>query len=186
MLRLRHRAHWLAERAALAAGLFGAGSPEDWDGRRIVFVCTGNICRSAFAHALGQARGLSVASCGTDTDNGLPADPVAVAEAAARGVDLSSHRTTRWSDVRLSPADVVVAAQLRHALAVAARARRSGCRVVTMSALLPVFEVVWDPHGRERGAYVQAFDRVERVVGRICELVGSRLGSRVLRQEDAG
>jgi Low molecular weight phosphotyrosine protein phosphatase len=58
---------------------------------RVVFVCTGNICRSPYAEAAARAHGINAVSCGTHTRTGLPADPVAIREAALRGRDMTAH-----------------------------------------------------------------------------------------------
>lgn len=61
---------------------------------RLVFVCHGNICRSAFAERLAEALGWASASFGLSTSAGRPAHPPLAAIAHARGIDLSGHRST--------------------------------------------------------------------------------------------
>jgi len=75
----------------------GAGIPRG-------FVCSGNICRSPYAEAAARRCGLTAISCGIATEKGLPADGTAITEAAQRGLDLTSHRTTRWQDVEIRTA----------------------------------------------------------------------------------
>lgn len=75
--------------------------------RRIVFVCTGNSCRSPLAEVLARARyadlPLIFASAGTDTVAGLPASVEARAVARERGLDLEAHRS--------APVDAAAVAQ---------------------------------------------------------------------------
>ncbi len=69
-------------------------------------VCMGNICRSPLAqgvlqYKLGRAgldQRVQVASAGTHSDRGSPADPRAVAAAARRGYDLAAIRSRRLVD----------------------------------------------------------------------------------------
>jgi protein-tyrosine phosphatase len=128
---------------------------------RLVFVCSGNICRSPYAHALARGRGMNAISCGTHTRAGLPADGMAIKEAARREVDLTSHITTRWEDIDLAEGDLIVAMQLRHAWTVLPRARAYRCPVVMLSSFLPKFAPVWDPYGKPGDAYQRTFDLID-------------------------
>ncbi|MDN3517781.1 arsenate reductase (thioredoxin) [Aquisalimonas lutea] len=74
----------------------------------ILFLCTGNSCRSqmaeGFARALG-ADGLTVASAGIEA-HGL--NPRAVAAMAEDGIDISGQVSTRVTDAMLAGVDRVV------------------------------------------------------------------------------
>ena len=80
----------------------------------VLFVCTGNTCRSPLAEALArrdiEERGLdiSVSSAGTMAVEGSPASRGSLAAAARRGVDLSPHRS-RPTDERVLGVDLIVA-----------------------------------------------------------------------------
>jgi protein-tyrosine phosphatase len=56
--------------AELATGLAGQLPPDPARVRRLVFVCHGNICRSAYAHVLARRAGARVASFGLSTATG--------------------------------------------------------------------------------------------------------------------
>lgn len=66
---------------------------------KIVFICTGNTCRSpmaeGFFRALGGEKktGLAALSAGMYTSDGLPASGNAVTAAAELGADITSHRS---------------------------------------------------------------------------------------------
>ena len=138
--------------------------------KRVVFVCSGNICRSPYAEVTARMRGLTAVSCGTETQTGLAADNTAIIEAARRAVDLNAHRTTRWEDLELEAGDLIVCMQLRHALAVRPRARASGCPVVMLSSfLLPQFAPVWDPYGKQSPEFQRAFDLIDAGVQRMSQ-----------------
>ncbi len=66
---------------------------------KIVFICTGNTCRSPMAEGLFKAMdgeqktGLKAISAGIFTNNGMPASENAVIAAKELGADISNHKS---------------------------------------------------------------------------------------------
>ncbi len=64
----------------------------------IIFICTGNTCRSPMAEGLFRARGgeeatgLKAESAGLFTQDGLPASEYAIIAAKELGADITGHR----------------------------------------------------------------------------------------------
>src|SRR5262245_51867642 len=83
---------------------------------RVLFVCHGNILRSAVAQALYADRvrtglapeGSSAESAGTAAREGDLADPRGVSAAKEMGIILDAHRAGRLSDELINRADLVV------------------------------------------------------------------------------
>ncbi len=109
---------------------------DDQRSQTLLFVCTGNTCRSPLAAALCraklaerlgcradelEARGWRVESAGVAAWPGDPAAPAAVQVAAEFGADLTAHRSRPVSADLLSTATRVVAMTRGHAATVAAR-----------------------------------------------------------------
>ena len=92
--------------------------------RRLVFVCKGNICRSAFAEAMAAKHGLAAKSMGVEAENGVPAAQAAIAAARAFGIDLSSHRATHFAKFQLAHDDLVVGFEPFHSHAYGDYVRR--------------------------------------------------------------
>ena len=91
----------------------------------ILFVCTGNICRSPLAEAVARQAlsilfqvsdlstvGLHVASAGTHGLTGHPATAEMQAVAAEMGVDLAGHRATRVDRDMLERTSLVYAMEV--------------------------------------------------------------------------
>jgi protein-tyrosine phosphatase len=83
--------------------------------RRVVPVCLGNICRSAYAHHIAVECGLPVASFGLSTHTGGSSPKAAVAAARRRGVDMTAHRATDWNDFKVQPGDLMLVMEVRQA-----------------------------------------------------------------------
>jgi protein-tyrosine phosphatase len=80
---------------------------------RLVFVCQGNICRSAFAHWYARSKGLACASVGFATAGDAPAHPAAIETARRFGIDLARHRTTDLEDFAFQPGDLALVMEIR-------------------------------------------------------------------------
>lgn len=91
----------------------------------VLFVCSGNTCRSPMAEAIARKllaqRGLEdtqVASAGTGAGEGLPATDEAQRAVAALGCDLSAHRSQPLRRELIERADRVYAMARHHLEAV--------------------------------------------------------------------
>lgn len=83
--------------------------------KSVLFVCTGNTCRSPLAEALTRVEAesrdahVTVSSAGIYAADGTPASPQSVDAAARRGADLTEHRSKRLGPAALADADLVLA-----------------------------------------------------------------------------
>ena len=88
----------------------------DW--QSVLFVCTGNICRSPTAEAVfadTAPAGVTTASAGTyGYHQGDAADPRAVGVAARRGIDMGGHRARAVTDRDFYDFDLIVALDRSH------------------------------------------------------------------------
>lgn len=82
---------------------------------RLVFVCLGNINRSAFSEAVARRLGIHTCSIGLSTTSGHPAFHKAIATAKPLGLDLSAHTATDLSDYQFCSTDLLLVMEIRHA-----------------------------------------------------------------------
>ncbi|KQO62329.1 arsenate reductase/protein-tyrosine-phosphatase family protein [Curtobacterium sp. Leaf261] len=105
----------------------------------ILFVCTGNICRSPLAEQLLRARltdaataadagrdsdaatalrSITIRSAGTQAEHGAPMDHDAATQSTRLGADPSAHGSTPLTEALVASADLVLTAERSHRAAV--------------------------------------------------------------------
>ena len=126
-------------------------------GRRILFVCHGNICRSPMAVGIARKRlgNETIAESAGIVPSGEKATEEAVlVMKAVYGVDISGHRPRSIADVDLSPYDYIIALDL----SIYARLKESN-RVPEEKLFGWDIE---DPIGQGYQAYKQAARKIEK------------------------
>ena len=87
----------------------------------ILFICTGNQCRSAVAEVVTRSvtEGLPVAvsSAGTSVGQSAPSPKRTLKAASALGYELGEHRSRPLADDQLESADLVVGFEIAHVAA---------------------------------------------------------------------
>jgi protein-tyrosine-phosphatase len=150
--------------------------------RSILVVCYGNRCRSPYAAAALRrelvAAGLSidVSSAGYAFPNRQPPQE-AIDEAAARGLDVSAHRSAVVNPASLEAADIIVAMSPRQARAVTRRQAAANRVVILLGDLDPLAierREIADPIGADRAVFAECFSRIDRCMKELAGALRAR------------
>lgn len=144
----------------------------------VLFLCSGNICRSPVAEAVARERfggeGLEFASAGLDTIDGHGPSSGSVAWASRRGLDLAGHRSRQVTAARLAGVAWVIGMTRGHAALFRSRMPSDfPGKVGYLGALgfdmaggapSPEGDEVEDPYGGSQEDYDAACGKIQRLI----------------------
>jgi len=151
------------------------------DGKvQILFVCTGNICRSPMAEALLKQRlnpkfrkRVRIVSAGTHALEGLPTTMKAQSAAAQFNVDLSSHRSQPLTPWLISHSDLILAMEPEHVEMIRQLDPTSGPRTFLIAEFglpsdsLEGFYEIMDPISGDESVYRRVYQELAEETDRI-------------------
>jgi len=158
----------------------------------ILFVCTGNICRSPFAEQMFRIKAngagrkeFRVLSAGMEVTSPNPSPSEAVQSALQFGVDLGSHRSRRITAEMVSNVDLVVGMDAGHIRSL----RKAFPHRIDRIFLLPLIRGrcdpreanyhrfnIFDPFGRSPDQFLDCFRRITACIEDLLEILARQDG----------
>ena len=136
--------------------------------KKVLFVCTGNTCRSPIAEGLlkklAQDKGLEleVQSAGLAAFAGIPVAPEAVEACRAKGVDISGHQTQPLGKNLVMESDLILTMTGKHKEMIVKKMPALEPKVSILSEFAGEGVVdVEDPVGQPLEAYQGALAQIE-------------------------
>ena len=152
--------------------------------KTILFVCTANQCRSPMAEGLmlrklereGRADEIRAASAGVDALNGCRATENSIQVMAARGIDISGHRSRATTDRILQDAALILTMERAHAHVLQALFPAHAERVHLLAQMADLESDVADPVGSPLEDYRRTAQEIENLIElgyhRMMQLIG--------------
>jgi protein-tyrosine-phosphatase len=147
--------------------------------RSVLFVCQGNINRSAVAQQVlascfrGPSKIQTIASAGFDRRPGRRTTSISRDAAAALHVDLTNHVSTPLTAGMLARFDLIVTMELRQVLGVADLDANAARNCIVLALLDPEGGPldIPDPDGKSRSTFSAVYARIVRCVEQLHEVM---------------
>lgn len=142
----------------------------------ILFVCTGNTCRSPMAEYLFKKMlkkdEVTVVSAGTSVISPIPIPSVMLEILAKEGIDISSHRAKQLTQEMVDEASLILSMESHHKKELLGRYLRLNDKVFLLKEFIGEGEIgIADPFGGDKEVYESSFLQIKDALVKLKEKI---------------
>ena len=137
-----------------------AGKKQVAGTRRLIFICSGNICRSPFGEAVSLKAGFPAISFGLHCRGGDPAFEKTLDYARRHGYNLDGHRSTQMKEYQPEQGDLLIVMEPAHLMELEAQYPDTKKVLIGQFATTPTV-YLHDPYNTNQQFFDKCMQQIE-------------------------
>lgn len=132
---------------------------------RIIFVCTGNICRSPYAEVVAKKYNFEAISCGIDVTQKAFPENNAIFASTINKMDISKHISKSIYEIQVNSSDCLVGMETKHLKTLKRISKKNNCQMTLLGLWYKASKSdIPDPYGKNIDVFLDCYEIINNSV----------------------